>query len=226
MSQEAYPSNPERILTPLEIIQFSNEVVWPAVDFLYGGDFRLKAQVQKSTKMPKKQIQLPSEIGPHRLSLKADSFRKKSVLNEDGEWERECTAEVIIRQAHPELIEGIKVAIATDEEDDGDDEDRWWEDKSIKWEVWGIRTYDFSNDSVDPFRTYYDLEVQDVRFKKDEFLWSFTEPVAEPDTTSLAKFITKKEDTLGVTLSYGECLEIRAGLLKLGVPFEAIAPME
>ena len=227
MSQEAFPSNPERILAPLEIMEFASEVIWPAVDFLYGGDFRLKAQVQKNTKMPKKQILLRNEEGIQRLGLKADSFRKKNVLNEDGEWERECTAEVTIRQSHPELIEGIKSAIAADEEDEDDDElDRWWEDKSIKWEVWGIRTFDFSNDSMDPFRTYYDLEIQDARFKKDEFLWSFTEPSAEPDTTSLDKIITKREDLVGVTLGYNECLEIRAALLKLGVPFEVVAPME
>jgi hypothetical protein len=186
MSKETYPDDFERILSPAEIMAFASEIVWPAVDHLYGGDFRLKAQVLRSTRLRPKTIEIESEHGRERLTIEAQSPRKRTVINENGEQERECWVEITIAELRPELVEGAKdiMDVEIPEDDDLTDEDgeevedygTWWRDDSIDWQPWEVKSFDFTNNKLEPFRTFFDLEVQDEDEDDEHFLWSFTEP--------------------------------------------------
>lgn len=235
MSKETYPDDFERILSPAEIMAFASEIVWPAIDHIYGNDFRKRAQQKRKTRLPRKTRATDDE----RVSIFAEGNPRHLIQDPvSGDSFRVCTTTLIIDDKHPELNEGVlEVVSAEAEERDW----QWWED-DIDWNTWESRTFYFSTDPDMPFSTYHSLEVHDEEELtiSDRLLWDFND--ADEFTTPIESLPRKKnrqrrlnklnekiaarDDEFMTLLSLRDCMEIRAALIRFGIPAEKMAVIE
>jgi len=240
VSKESYPDTPDRLLTPAEQMQFANLVVWPAIDHLHGRDFRLHAEVRRSLRLRPQTVNIIDDSGRMRITVEAASPNSKSVINDQGEAEVACWTQVSISRLFPDLKEGVIALFETeppddeedDDEEDDDEEDengdteetgQWWKDEDFDWQVWEVKTFDFTNDVKQPFLTYSELEIHKEDEDEEFFLWTFNSPDASPARTGMDRILALRRTEFESMLSYGECMEIRAALLNLGVPATVMA---
>jgi hypothetical protein len=224
MNKEKYPNDLDRLLTPEEKIIFAEEVVWPAVDYLYGADFRAKAQTQKRSRLKPKIIELIEGPRAERIIIEAASPKGQTIINRLGDREKECWAEITIEEICPELHDGAASVMDQDEPDEKDG--AWWNNEEFDWQTWQSRSYDFTNNPQDSFKTYLDLDVQDESEDSERFLWSFTDADVNSGASESGDDLGRREDELEEMLSYRDCLEIRAALIRFGIPVEIMANME
>ncbi len=239
---ESLPDDLDRALEPDEIMAFADDVVWPAIDHIYGTDFRARAQVKRKTRMPRKTREIEGPNSTERITLDAFSDPNHTIKYYDDEIFRACAANLTMEEMRPELAEGMVRVLEADTGDD-DEADRWWLDEDLLWEPWEARTFHFSNDPTMPLTVFHTIEAHDAeeRSPTERMLWDFNDEAnfervveGEPAATRqgrrsqrrkdkrVNKKIELREEEFMAMLSLRDCLEIRAALIRFGVPAEVL----
>ncbi len=246
--RESLSGNLDRVLSDYEVLEFADEVIWPAITHIYGTDFRERAKKKPQKTELKRRIRENNDgLVPERILVDAHVNKGYNVINhETGEAFPVCAVNISLEEMRAELKEGMQMALEADaEEAEAREEevDRWWLDDELDWQPWEGRSFHFTTDPTMPVSMYHALEAHDMeeRQPEDRFQWEFSDvdnferriegevPEGRRERRSwrrhqrrVNKKIDFREDELRYMLSVRDCLEIRAALIRFGVPVEVL----